>query len=139
MRAALLSFPLVLLGCVDDTPETLTVVVDANRARAQADQAKLAEMQRAVDEARQELLRTREDLTVLREKLVAAGAVVRRSLLFSNVRVEANSLLEDAVVLPLTVSSMSGEEGESPWAELPFRVPPSDHGDPTRKVPTPTA
>ncbi|MBI1949235.1 MAG: hypothetical protein HYS27_26345 [Deltaproteobacteria bacterium] len=75
MRAALLSFPLVLLGCVDDTPETLTVVVDANRARAQADQDKLAEMQRAVDEARDELVRTREDLTVLREKLVAAGAV----------------------------------------------------------------
>ena len=40
------------------------------------------------------------------------------------------------VGLPLL---MSGEEGESPWAELPFRVPPSDHGDPTRKVPTPTA
>lgn len=75
MRVALLSFPLVLLGCVDDTPETLTVVVDANRARAQADQDKLAEMQRAVDEARDELVRTREDLTVLREKLVAAGAV----------------------------------------------------------------
>lgn len=46
---------------------------------------------------------------------------------------------EDSVLLPITVSSMSGEEGESPWAELPFRVPPSDHGDPTRKVPTPLA
>ncbi len=75
MRVALLSFPLVLLGCVDDTPETLTVVVEANRARAQADQARLAEMQRAVDEARGELVRTREDLTVLREKLVAAGVM----------------------------------------------------------------
>lgn len=47
---------------------------------------------------------------------------------------------EDGVLLPLTVSSMSEEDdGGSPWAELPFRVPPSDHGDPTRKVPTPTA
>ena len=31
---------------------------------------------------------------------IISGAVVRRSLLFSNVRVEANSLLQDAVVLP---------------------------------------
>ena len=47
---------------------------------------------------------------------------------------------EDSVLLPLTVSSLSGEDdGASPWAELPFRVPTSDHGDPTRKVPTPTA
>lgn len=46
---------------------------------------------------------------------------------------------EDAVLLPFTVSSMSGEDDQSPWAELPFRVPPSDHGDPTRKVPTPSA
>ncbi len=75
MRAALLTFPLVLLGCVDDTPETLTVVVEASRARAQADQARLADMQRAVEEARGELVRTREDLTVLRNKLVAAGAM----------------------------------------------------------------
>lgn len=75
MRAAWLLFPLVGLGCVDDAPETLTVVVDANRARAQADQARLAEMQRAVEEAREELVRTREDLTALRNKLVAAGAI----------------------------------------------------------------
>ncbi|MCC7111208.1 MAG: hypothetical protein IT382_18075 [Deltaproteobacteria bacterium] len=75
MRAALLLPLLLPLACVDDTPETLTVVVDANRARAQADQARLAEMQAAVDEARQELVRTREDLSALRKKLVAAGAV----------------------------------------------------------------
>ncbi len=31
---------------------------------------------------------------------VISGAVVRRSLLFSSVRVEASSLLEDSVVLP---------------------------------------
>ena len=43
---------------------------------------------------------------------------------------------EDAVMLPLTLSSMSGEEGGSAWAELPMRIPLSDHGDPTRKVPT---
>ncbi len=46
---------------------------------------------------------------------------------------------EDAVMLPLTVSSMSGENDASPWAELPLRIPISDHGDPTRKVPTPSA
>lgn len=75
MRVVLLTFPLVFFGCVDDSPDTLTVVVEANRARAQADQARLAEMQLAVDQARTELVRTREDLTGLREKLVAAGAM----------------------------------------------------------------
>lgn len=46
---------------------------------------------------------------------------------------------EDGVMLPLTVSSMSDEDDASPWAELPLRIPTSDHGDPTRKVPTPSA
>lgn len=55
--------------------EELTVVVEAERTRALADQARLAEMQAALADARKDLEATRGDLTVLREKLLAAGAL----------------------------------------------------------------
>lgn len=55
--------------------EELTVVVEAERTRALADQARLAEMQAALADARKDLEATRGDLTMLREKLLAAGAL----------------------------------------------------------------
>lgn len=81
MRAGMLLLSLSFIAapftaCSDvGTREQLTVVVEADRTRALADQARLAEMQHALADAKEELLATRKDLTELREKLMRAGVL----------------------------------------------------------------
>lgn len=55
--------------------EQLTVIVEADRTRALADQARLAQMQESLASATQELVDTRKDLTTLRERLLQTGAL----------------------------------------------------------------
>ena len=63
-------------GCNDGSGrEQLTVVLEADRARAMEDQARLGEMQRALDDAKGELIDTRNDIGALRTRLLKTGAL----------------------------------------------------------------
>ncbi|HEY4221215.1 MAG TPA: hypothetical protein VGO62_07725, partial [Myxococcota bacterium] len=70
VRALIVVVAFVMLtGCADPGGrEQLTVVLEADRARAQEDQARLADMQKALDDAKH-------DLVDLRERLLKAGAI----------------------------------------------------------------
>src|SRR5581483_7884477 len=72
MRATVASLVVVtfaLASCADaPAREKLTVLVEADRARALEDQARIADMQRSLDDAKH-------DLVDLRERLLRAGAI----------------------------------------------------------------
>jgi hypothetical protein len=69
MKSAVLVVVVALCSCADaGGREKLTVLVEADRARALEDQARLADMQASLDDAKR-------DLVALRKRLLEAGAL----------------------------------------------------------------
>jgi hypothetical protein len=107
--------------------EQLSVVVEAERTRALADQARLAEMQAALAAAKEELEATRTDLTALREKLMQTGALTAEEARRLEARERRLAEQERALAAPAATASALPSSG-LPSSGLPSPALPSSGG-----------